>query len=183
MHTLDLDILPGLLPGDHLADQLRALAMALLPIGMRVICMGRVGIVAGWARVPGSSELSPFFTHTEPFQNGPGSVDVSTGCVTRSNTHLPWLRAQIIVDAATIPHLCKVIAESFGWMPSLGESFGIRREGGRWSILSTHGARWDLDFTPRAFPATPEGAVIAALIARIDDLASAYTDREPERIG
>lgn len=199
MHLFDLGLLPRLLTdqtkaiddetaSDHAlrARQLDALFVALLPVGMRVVCMETVGIVAGWARMPGApatEPLSPFFAHAEPFAAGPGSVNPVTGFTTRSNTYLPALRARIIVDAATIPHLCKVIAESFGKLHTLGESYGIRREGGRWSILSTHGWRWDLDFTPRNFPASPEEAVIAVLTARLEELASVYDGRAPERIG
>lgn len=161
------------------ARQLDALYVALLPIGMRVICMETVGVVTGWDTAPaGDPRRVPYLSRTVPH-----AFAAEQGFSPASSTYLPALRAKVIVDAATIPHFCKVIAESYSRTPEIGESFGIRREGGRWSILSTHGWRWDLDFTPRTFPATPEEAVIATLIARLEEIASVYDGRAPERSG
>lgn len=208
MHLFDLGLLPRLLTdqtkgiadetaADHerMGRQLDALFVALLPVGMRVVCLETVGIVAGWTRMPGApvtDPLSPFFAHAEPFTAGPGSVNPATGFVTRSNTHLPALRAQIIVDAATIPHLCKVIAESYGWAPTIGEAFGIRRNEGtgragvpgfRWTVHSTHSAAWDLDFGHGPMPQDECMAITATLIRRIEEIASAYLDADPMKIG
>jgi len=192
MQTFDLGDLPRLLtdqsdgiddetPADRLirARHLDVLFVALLPVGMRVVCLDTVGIVTGWDTAPvGNPRRVPYFSRSVPHAFAP-----EQGFSPASSTYLPALRAHVIVDTATIPHLCKVIAESYGRTPALGESFGIRREGGRWSILSTHGWRWDLDFTPRNFPASPEAAVIATLTARLEEIVAVYYGREPERIG
>jgi hypothetical protein len=200
MHLFDLGFLPRYLtdPAKDEDDEtpeeaelygrrLYALYVALLPVGMRVISSGTPGLVVGWTDPPNGPKdrLYPYLSPSEPRRFLP--LDEAAPFVRASSTYLPALRAQIIVSAATMPHLCKLIAESFGalnrdWKPRVGESFGIQRQGGRWTIHSTHGAAWTLDFGRDPFPPTPEEAVSAILIRRIEEIADAYIGREPEGI-
>jgi hypothetical protein len=199
MHLFDLAFLPRYLT-DPTKDEddetpedaelynrrLYALYVALLPVGMRVICSGTPGLVVGWTDPPSGPKdrLYPYLSPSEPRRFLP--PDEVRPFVRASNTYLPALRAQVVINAATIPYLCRLIAESFGhphWNPRLGESFGIQRQGLRWSVVSTHnGARWDLDFGRGPFPPNPEEAVAAALVLRIEEIADAYIGCEPEGI-
>lgn len=205
MHLFDLGLLPRLLTDqtkgiddeiaadyERMARQLDALFVAFLPIGMRVICLETIGIVTGWDTAPaGDLRRVPYLSRTVPH-----AFAAEQAFSPASSTYLPALRAQIIVDASTIPHLCKVIAESFGalnrgWVPQVGESFGIQRRDGtgragapgfRWTVCSTFSGAWDVLSGP-SVPVEPEEAVIAVLTARLEEIASAYEGCEPERIG